>query len=700
MFYLSYRRHVISGPILLFFILFGCKNKYEQKGQEFTNALIEETSPYLLQHAHNPVNWRPWSEAAFEDARKENKLVIVSIGYSSCHWCHVMEEETFEDAEIADLMNEHFISIKVDREERPDIDQVYMTAVQLMNGNSGWPLNAITLPNGKPVYGGTYHTKTQWAKVLEDTYNLFKEDPDKAEQYAAMVAKGIQQVNLIAKPPKEEVHEKEQLIRTVEQWKQKWDIEWGGDRQSQKFILPGNLDFLMDYAVLTQDQSTLDHIRTTLDKIMLGGIYDHLGGGFYRYSTDPYWRVPHFEKMLYDNAQMIGLYAKAFTIYKVPEYKDIVYETMHFLKAQMKNPKGGFFAALDAGRKGEEGLYYLWEISELKEALGDDFQLFSEYYNTLTGKEYEGKYLLYKTVKDEQFGQKHGLPLATLHKKRAHWKRSLLQLRSQRSLPGMDDKIITSWNALLISGLVQAYNAFGDQVFLEEAEALFSALIKTNIRGKQLVHTYKEGSGQKQGFLEDYAFLIDAALALYSTSMDHKYLQWVEQFTAEAKQKFKDEKSALYLNNDNNKLIAQTLKTNDGDLPSPNSVMARNLFRLGHLLYDKAYLVESKEMLATMFPLLEVNPESYAGWGKLFINEIFPYYEIAVVGDKAAELSAALQQMHLPNTLIAGSKVESELPLYNSRFVEGETYIYVCRDNSCKLPVTTVEAALEQLRNF
>lgn len=697
---ITIRKYIYPGILMLYVLLGGCKKEYRKKGHEYTNSLIEETSPYLLQHAHNPVNWRPWSEKAFEEAREENKLVIVSIGYSSCHWCHVMEEETFEDLDIANLMNQNFINIKVDREERPDIDQVYMTAVQLMTDNSGWPLNVITLPNGKPLYGGTYHSKTEWAKVLNDTFKIFKEDPEKAEQYASMVAEGIQQVNLISPPEKNQELKKEQLINTVERWKQDWDLEWGGDVQGQKFILPGNLEFLMEYSVLNEDQSALDHIRKTLDKVALGGIYDHLGGGFYRYSTDPYWRVPHFEKMLYDNAQMIGLYAKAFTVFNAPEYKKIVYETLHFLRKQMKNPKGGYYAAIDAGRKGEEGIYYLWEKTELQQAIGEDLSLFSKYYNTIPGKEYEGRYLLHKLDKDEQFAQDYQISLGEFQKKKARWKSSLMALRNQRALPGLDDKIITSWNALLISGLIQAYNSFGDNLFLKEAEELFSALTKTNIKRKELVHSYKEGSKQTEGFLEDYAYLIDAALQLYSATMDTKYLDWVQQLTIIAGQKFKDKSSALYMNNDNDLLIAKTMKTNDGDLPSPNSVMARNLFRLGHLEYNTSYMEESRAMLATMFPLFKVNPENYAGWGALFLNEIYPYYEIAVVGDNAPILIKELQQQHLPNTLIAGSSEESELPLFQSRFVTGETYIYVCRDNSCKLPVTSIEEALDQLHNF
>jgi len=695
------RKFLIHSFLLFFALIFvSCKNENNQKAHEYTNALIEETSPYLLQHAHNPVNWRPWSEEAFEDAKRENKLVIVSVGYSSCHWCHVMEEETFEDVEIARLMNENFISIKVDREERPDIDQVYMTAVQLMTGNSGWPLNTITLPNGKPIYGGTYHTKSEWSKVLSDTYKLYTEDPDKADEYASMVAKGIQQVNLIAPPSGNEALNTGQLINSVAQWKPRWDLEWGGDRQRQKFVLPGNLIFLMDFAALAKDNDALDHVKTTLDKVAMGGIYDHLGGGFFRYSTDSFWKVPHFEKMLYDNAQMIGLYSRAYTVFGVQVYKDAVYETMEFLKRQMRNPNGGYYAAMDAGRKGEEGKYYLWTADELRQSLGDDYLLFSQYFNTLTGQEYEDKYVLHTLVQDSIFAKENLLDPEELLNKKKLWKSKLLELRDQRKLPGLDDKIITSWNALLITGLVEAYKAFGDQEFLKEAEWIFSSLLNNNYRDEKLIHTYKAGSRQKEGFIEDYAYLMKASLDLYGASLDATYLNWAKKLNSIASQNYKEEKSGLYLNNSNDALIAKTIKTNDGDLPSPNSIMARNLLRLGHLEYNKVYLEESQFMLSTILPLFKVNPDSYAGWGSLFLNESYPYYEIAVVGNDAPELVKELQQHYLPNTLIVGSTVESEQPLFKNRFVEKDTYIYVCRNNSCKLPVTSTEEAIKQLENF
>ena len=594
-------------------------------------------------------------------------------------------------------MNEHFISIKVDREERPDIDQVYITAVQLMTGHSGWPLNTITLPNGKPIYGGTYHTKSEWAKVLRDTYREYTQNPRKAEEFASRVAKGIQQVNLITPPVQPQMAKKAHLAHSIEEWKQRWDKEWGGDKQRQKFIVPGNLLFLLDYALLSGDQTAMAHVENTLERVSRGGIYDHLGGGFFRYSTDPEWKVPHFEKMLYDNAQMIGLFSRAYTVLKRPEYKEIVYSTIAFLKRQMKSPEGGYYAAMDAGGKAEEGDYYLWTSHELEQALGDSYELFSNYYNTLPEASYGNKYVLHKPVVDVQFSKDHDLSLVQFQEQKALWNATLFHIRLQRPGPRTDDKIITSWNALLVSNLVDAYKAFGDESLLEEAKDLFASILNTNYKGKALRHTYKPGSRQKRGFIADYAFMIDAALNLYTASMNVDYLEQAEQLTATARANYMDDGSGFFMNNADDVLISRTISTNDGDLPSPNSIMARNLLRLGHLNFNKADLEASNSMMATMIPLLLVNPDSYSGWGSLLLSELYPYYEIVVVGEDAETMLRELQHHYLPNTVIAGSTNASDLPLFKNRWIDGATNIYVCREHVCKLPVKSVNAALAQL---
>ncbi len=683
---------------------FACKQveKKQESAHKYTNSLVHETSPYLLQHAHNPVNWRPWSPEALKDAEKENKLVLVSIGYSSCHWCHVMEEETFEDEEVAKMMNENFISIKVDREERPDVDQVYMTALQLINdGNGGWPLNVITLPNGKPLYGGTYHTKAQWTQVLTKISALYKNDPKKATEYSDMVAEGIAAANLIQPSSDFESLSRAGLKLSVENWKPYWDMEQGGDQGSQKFMIPTNLDFLLDYATLSGDGTARSHVKITLDKMAQGGIYDHVGGGFFRYSTDPNWSVPHFEKMLYDNAQAISLYSKAYTAFNEPRYKEIVLETIDFLTREMKDPKGGYHAALDADSDGKEGEFYVWREAELKTLLKEDFDRFATYYNIKSENLWEdGKYVLRAFIKDTDFAKQEGISIEKLNMVKAGWKKILLPAREKRTRPRIDDKIITSWNALLIKGLVDAYKAFGERDHLDKAIAIYDFLMDTSYKNGRLLHTYKEGSQQKEGFLEDYAFLIDASLDLYGATFDTKYLELAQKINLSTEQFFGDQASGMHRYSSGEELIAKIIKTDDGVLPSPNAVMAHNLFRLGHILYDTKLLDKSKQMLVTMLPSITKSAPSFAHWDRLLLQNTYPYFEIAVVGKQAGPLIKELNSKYIPNTLIVGSLTQSKLPLFEGRYFEEGTYIYVCQNSTCKLPVETVERALGQMKNF
>jgi hypothetical protein len=700
----KYLLHTISKIILgLFLFLFlSCKQDKKQ-GEEhaFTNALVNETSPYLLQHAHNPVNWVPWSQEALEEAEKEDKLVIVSIGYSSCHWCHVMEEETFEDEAVAALMNENYISIKVDREERPDVDQIYMTAAQLMTGKGGWPLNVILLPNGKPLYGGTYHTNAQWTKVLTEINKLYREDKGKAEEYASRVANGIAEVNIIEATTENVVFEPQVLQSALQSWQSQWDLEWGGNKETQKFIIPGNLDFLMDYAGLTEDNFTKDFVKITLDKIALGGIYDHVGGGFFRYSTDPVWKVPHFEKMLYDNAQLLSLFSKAYTIYKDPTYKKIVMETIEFLDREMKNPKGGYYAAIDADSEGEEGVFYVWKEDELRSILGGDYELFASYYSIQPEAIWEKEqYVLHKTLSDSDFSKQNGLSLEALNSFKNKWHASLMKERNVRVRPNVDDKIITSWNALLIDGFIDAYNAFGNPGHLQKAEDTMNFLLNNSYTNNQLVHSYKEGSKQTEGFLEDYAFLSKASLSMYEATLDTTYLELGKSLMIIIQDRFEDESSGMFRYNEDNSLISKIIKTDDGVLPSPNTIVAKNLLELGHLYYDTAQLDKAQSMMVTILPRVEEAMNNYAQWSSLMLASAFPFYEVVVVGPNARSLISELHKQYIPNALIAGSSTDSELPLYEDRYFEDGTYIYVCFNNTCKLPVETTADAMRQLRSF
>lgn len=688
--------------VIMVFVFFSCSNgKGQTDGHKYTNDLIHETSPYLLQHAHNPVNWVAWSPAVLEKAKKENKLVLVSVGYSSCHWCHVMEGETFGDEAVAKLMNEHFINIKVDREERPDVDHVYMTALQLMKGNGGWPLNVIALPNGKPIYGGTYHTKEQWGRVLNEISKLYRENPEKANEYADMVAKGIQEVNLISPSSDLGVLTQEALRKSVANWKPNWDLRWGGNKGGQKFMIPVNLDFLLDYSVLEGDTEVKEFVALTLDKIAMGGVYDPIAGGFYRYSTDPQWKIPHFEKMLYDNAQLLSLYSKGYKVFKAPLFKKTVEETIAFLDREMKNPEGGYYAAIDADSEGEEGKFYVWTEEELKNILGEEFPLFSAYFGVVPANIWEkNAYVLSRTMHDEEFLQKNGIGQDDLEEHLEVWKEKLLRARNERTPPQVDDKIIISWNALLVNGLVDAYHAFGEASYLEKAEEVLGFLKANGLKGDHLIHSYKKGSKTDHGFLEDYAFFANASLKLYGATMDDTYLKFSQKLIQIAQTKFKDDASGMYRYSADEELISKIIKTDDGVLPSPNSVMAENLLTLGHLEYNKEATNKARSMLSSMVPIMEDNTFSYSKWNSLLLKSVYPFFEIAVVGDQANVLLGGLHAENIPNALVVGSPVESDLPLFKGRYDNGGTYIYVCRDHTCKLPVATIKDALEQMEDF
>ncbi len=690
---------IISGLLVL---CISCKDKAE-KGEEhaFTNALVNESSPYLLQHAHNPVNWVPWGEEALERARKEEKLIIVSIGYSSCHWCHVMEEETFEDEEVAEIMNEHFISIKVDREERPDVDEVYMTAVQLMTGNGGWPLNVILLPNGKPLYGGTYHTKKQWMEVLNNVNTKYKEDKAGAENYADRVAKGVAEVNFIPKVGIKAPLPEGFFENALAPWKAQWDMQKGGDLGQQKFIVPVKLDFLLDYFRLENDLEADVFVKNTLDKIIQGGIYDHVGGGFFRYSTDPDWKVPHFEKMLYDNAQLLSLYSKAYVMYNEPAYKEVVEQTAAFLEREMKRDEGGYFAAMDADSEGVEGAFYTWQMPELKALLGQEFELFSDFYSISPAFAWEkDRYVLFKRKSDAEFSGEYNLSLSELTAKEEQWRYDLLQARNKRTVPRKDDKIITSWNALLINGYLDAYKAFGESSYLQRAKAVFETLKSNAFNNGRLLHSFKSGSKREEGFLEDYAFLGRASFGLYEVTLETGYLDFTSRLMETITSDFYDEASGLYEYNDNSALISKIIKVDDGVIPSPNSVVAETLVKLGHLKYDKAYLERADEMMKTLSPRVGEAIGNYALWANLMLSKTHGFYEVVTVGPKAQFLTNELHREFIPNALVVGSPVASDLALFKDRFFENETLIYVCTNNTCKRPVTSVTEALQQLQDF
>ncbi|NND89155.1 MAG: thioredoxin domain-containing protein, partial [Flavobacteriaceae bacterium] len=440
---------------LLIAILFSCNSNKEEPVQEhkYTNELINETSPYLLQHAHNPVDWRGWNSNTLQKAKDENKLMIISIGYAACHWCHVMERESFEDSTVAAKMNADFISVKVDREERPDVDQIYINAVTLLTGSAGWPLNVITLPDGRPIWGGTYFKKDDWLAALEQVQRAYEENPQKLEEYASKLEQGIKNMDLITLNTGDldlKNYPTEEILAT---WENNFDRTLGGTDRAPKFMMPNNYEFLLRSAVENDDQELLDYVTLTLDKIAYGGVYDQIGGGFARYSTDKKWHVPHFEKMLYDNAQLVSLYSDAYLVTKDPLYKEVVEETLEFIEREMTTSEGAFYSSLDADSESEtgeleEGTYYIYTEAELKDQLGNDFELFKTYYNINSYGKWEGEhYVLIRNQPEAEIIEEFDISEETLQQKKDSWRSKLLNYRNKRAKPRLDDKTQTSWNA-------------------------------------------------------------------------------------------------------------------------------------------------------------------------------------------------------------------------------------------------------------
>jgi len=665
-----------------------------------TNNLNQETSPYLLQHAQNPVFWQAWDATVYQEQNKSNKLLIVSIGYSSCHWCHVMEDETFEDQEVADFMNTYFINIKVDREEYPEIDQLYMTATQMMTGSGGWPLNVVCLADGRPVYGGTYYTKTQWLEVLGKIQKLYTNNTSELEDFAKRVALGIQEVNHFEINSKPQVFSKSILKKEMDYWSREWDTKNGGERRTQKFIVPSKFNYLLQYQYLNQDLAIKDYLEKSLINIANSGIFDHLQGGFYRYTVDAEWKIPHFEKMLYDNAQLISLYATAYKAFKKDIFKTRVYQTFNFLKDKLKAPSGGYFSAIDADNSLGEGRYYVFSKIELEQAAPTDFNLLLDFYNVDLNDPFESNfYHLRHSGITNKFLKKHQISKEELTAKRSAWEMYLKQLLSQREFPLIDNKILTSWNAQLVHGLTQAFQAFGEEKFLSEAENLFRFLKKQLFKNKQLYHTFQKNSPKIKAYLEDYAFLIQAANTLYQATLEPNYLNDAYQWTQTTLKQFDDTKTPFFTFSEDPTLVSKIITIEDNVIPSANAVMANNLWMLGKWLGYEDYLRRSKKMLETVLSnYKEGRSSDYTQWSQLFTKQAYPCYEFIISGTKAKNIGKEFQKHYCPNVIFQASTTTSDLPLLKNRFVKEETYLYVCKNNVCSLPVRSLEKALSLIK--
>lgn len=674
---------------------------------KFTNNLIYETSPYLLQHAHNPVNWHAWNDETLALAKKENRLLLISIGYSSCHWCHVMEHESFENEEVAEVMNTNYINIKIDREERPDIDQVYMNAVQLMTGSAGWPLNCIALPDGRPVWGGTYFKKEQWVKSLHQIADIHQKSPKKLIEYAEKLTEGIQQSDLITLNKDTINFNKEYLNNAIDKWQTRFDKNFGGMNRSPKFPMPNNYHFLLRYAYQTKNIKLQNFVNTTLTKMALGGIFDQVGGGFARYSTDKKWHIPHFEKMLYDNGQLVSLYSDAYTANKNNLYKETVYNTLRFIERELMDLSGGFYSSLDADSLNEkeeleEGVFYVWKKEELKNII-PDFDLFSDYYNINSYGLWEHEnYNLIRSYSDKEFSKTHNISVSKIKKQVLNWQKLLLINRSKKPRPRLDDKILTSWNALMLKGYIDAYKAFNDSHFLNIA-LKNATFIESNLLKKDgsLFHNYKNGMASINGYLADYSLLIDAYISLYKITFNEKWLHLSKRLTNYTLLHFSDSKSKMFFFTSNNdtKLITRKIESDDNVIPASNSIMAKNLFYLSHYYNNKSYLERSKQMLHNITTPMKKYPPAYSNWLGLYTNYAYPYYEVAISGKEALLKIKEINKEYIPNKLVCGSNTNSKLSLLQNRFSKDQTLIYVCVNNACRLPTEQSKIAITQLKN-
>lgn len=660
------------------------------------NKLGDESSPYLRQHANNPVHWSPWGEEALEKAKAENKLIIVSIGYSACHWCHVMERESFENQAVAETMNKLFVSIKVDREERPDIDQVYMIAVQLMTNAGGWPLNCICLPDGRPIYGGTYFKPEDWQNTLLQIARMWEEQPEIALDYAERLTQGIHQAEKLPIQPIPEQYRLKDILEIVGPWKERFDSRSGGYHGAPKFPLPNNWLFFLKYGQLAGEQEVIDQVHFTLDQMASGGIYDQIGGGFSRYSVDPHWRVPHFEKMLYDNAQLISLYSEAYQQRPKERYRRIVTETIQWAEREMLAKNGGFYAALDADSEGVEGKFYTFDHAEF-DVLGSDADLARNYFQISE----DGNWPEEKTnipmvnLQDNTLIDQAGFDEKEWDEYVQEIKQKLLTYREKRVRPGLDNKQLTAWNAMMLKGLVDAYRVFGIPRHLQLAIGVAHFLNEHCTKEDQLLHQPADQNRLIPGFLDDYAFCMEAYIALYEATFDEKWCYKAQALGDQALKLFydKDQQTFFYTSHQTEVVIARKSEVMDNVIPSSSSTMVRQLHKLG-LLFDQAnYIQIAEQTFANVFPHMKSYGSAYSNWSIHLLEMSFGIWEIIISGTHSLSWRKELDEEYIPNKLTLGG-TKSTIPLLEHK-VGLDSKSYLCKNKTCSLPMQSVAELLK-----
>lgn len=663
------------------------------------NKLIYETSPYLLQHAHNPVEWLPWGDEAFERAKREDKLVLISIGYSSCHWCHVMERESFEDAEVAQLMNDQYICIKVDREERPDVDQVYMSAVQLITGSGGWPLNCFALPDKSPVFGGTYFQKSQWTEILNGLNITWKTDRNKVEKASKELSDGVASTEIIKEKVLSCGFSLKDLKLVAEPWRRKFDREFGGWGNAPKFPMPPALEFLLDYAWLSDDSDLKQHLFFTLKSLSEGGIYDHLGGGFFRYSVDREWNVPHFEKMLYDNAQLAVVYAKAFSYFGYADFARVASETINFSLREFSAENGGFYSSIDADSDGEEGRYYVWSPEELTTIAGADFPLLQQVFSLKQSSSLDGMIVL--SVNSDF----HSGSLSVADSQRlSSLKCKLLEARSIRTKPSLDSKQIASWNGLMVRALSVTARLLNDPNMLCVAE-LSAHFIENHLHDEngQLSRCLTSGKLSGIAFLDDYAFIAEGYIALYEASLDEIWLLKAKKLVDKTLASFLDPRGGMFYftSKEQKQIVARKMELTDGVMPAAASSLGHSLLSLSHYFFIEDYDNISKQMVSNLKSQLSGAGPYTANWSRLFLRHYFEPVVVVARGDNYRDVSKEIANLFYPSLIFAGSNNSSQIPAIATKTDKSDENIFLCSGNICSKPISSVlelVAILEQLR--
>jgi uncharacterized protein YyaL (SSP411 family) len=679
---------------------------------KYTNRLANETSPYLLQHKHNPVDWYPWGPEALEKARTEDKPILLSVGYSACHWCHVMERESFEDEETARVMNEHFVNIKVDREERPDIDAIYMQAVQALTGQGGWPMTVFMTPEGEPFYGGTYfppeprYGMPSFRQLLHAMAEAWRDRRDEAVQSGRELAEHLAASEQIeARPGTLTPKLLDQAAAAI---KQRFDRRHGGWGGAPKFPAPQTIDFLLRTHLRKDDEEALRQAETTLLKMAHGGMYDQLGGGFHRYSVDERWLVPHFEKMLYDNGQLARSYLHAYQLTGNEEYRRIVQETLDYVKREMTSPEGGFYSAQDADSEGEEGKFFVWSADEVRQALGPDAMLFSQIFDVTTRGNWEHTNILHLPRPLEDIARVTGQPVERLQEVVERGKRKLFELREQRVKPGRDDKVLVNWNGLMLGAIAEAGRVLGRDDYLELARNNAEFVLQTMYQDGRLKHSYKDGQAKVEGFLSDYALYAEGLLALYRATFELRWLQAAHHLAEHMLDHFWDNDNGGFFetSDQHEKLITRPKDLFDEAVPSGNAVAAHVLLQLATLVGEPEYDRRARATIELVAAVIQKYPTAVATMLNALDFAMATPREVAIIGDVGAEdtkrMLRALDTRWRPNVMVVAAspndtKAINAIPLLQDRPQQnGKATAYVCQSFVCNLPTTDVEQMLQQ----